>query len=50
MLDVVHLAAKEARCQVLELVGRVSRIETEGAMLGGRDPRVNRGPSTAFGR
>ena len=35
VLDIVHLAAEEARCQAFELVGGVGDIEAEGAMLGG---------------
>src|ERR1035437_45468 len=49
MLDIVHLAAEEASGQAFELGGGVCGIEAEGAMPGGRDFRVNRGPSTPFG-
>ncbi len=50
MLDVVDLAAEEARGQPLELVHRISDVETESAMLGNRVLRSDRGPSTPFGR
>ena len=36
MLDVVNLAAQEARGQALELVHRIGHVEAEGAMLGRR--------------
>lgn len=44
MLDIVHLAAQKARCQAFELIGGVGDVEAEGAMVGGMDSCVNRGP------